>query len=206
MEIATNAGKHCVQDQERSSADSEAILKAKKTLSYEQLIAPVESQMMRSIWRIVRHREAAEDTLQDALTIIWKKRDRISSHPNPHAFILKICMNAAYDTLRKLRRVRQHEEFANVQEFPAGEDSSGLDRLEKKNVEAEILQTIRRLPRKQALAILMRIVQDLPYDSIAQVLDCSEVTVRIHVSKGRAKLSRWLSHLNPESFKEVKNE
>jgi len=204
MDIATIGGKFCVPDQKSSLTDTEAILKTKKSFSYEQLIAPIESQMMRSIWRIVRNREAAEDTMQDALTIIWKKLDRICRHPNPHAFILKICVNAAYDTLRKTRRVRQREESAKIQEFPAGSETDGLRRLERKNLEVEILDAIQRLPRKQALAVLMRIVQNQSYNSIAQVLDCSEVTVRIQVSRGRARLSQWLSHLNPTPRKETK--
>lgn len=206
MDIATIVGKFCVPHKESSLTDTEAILKTKKSLYYEQLIAPVESQMMRSIWRIIRNREAAEDTMQDALIIIWKKLDRICRHPNPHAFILKICMNAAYDTLRRTRRIRQREESTNIQNFPAESEADGLERLEKRNVEFEILDAIRRLPRKQALAVLMRVVQGQPYDAIAQVLECNEVTVRIQVSKGRAKLNRWLSHLNPTPTKEIKNE
>jgi RNA polymerase sigma factor (sigma-70 family) len=206
MDISTIVGKFCVPDQESPLTDVETILKTKKTLFYEQLIAPVESQMMRSIWRIVRNQEAAEDTMQEALTIIWKKLDRICGHPNPHAFILKICVNAAYDTLRRTRRIRQREKSSKIQEFAAGSEADGYERLEKKNAEVEIMDAIRRLPRKQALAVLMRIVQGQSYDSIAQVLDCSEVTVRIHVSKGRAKLNRWLSHLNPTPTKETINE
>ncbi len=41
---------------------------------YDDLIRPLESVMMRSIWRIVRQREAAEDALQDALAVVWRKR------------------------------------------------------------------------------------------------------------------------------------
>jgi RNA polymerase sigma-70 factor (ECF subfamily) len=206
MDIATISGKHCVPGQNSSSTDAEAILKTKEKLTYEQLIAPIESQMMRSIWRIVRNHEAAEDTMQIALTIIWKKLDLICRHPNPHAFILKICVNAAYDTLRRRRRVKQSEESMKTQDFPIGPDSNGLERLEKKNVETEIMEAIRQLPRKQALAVLMRIVQDQSYDSIAQVLNCSEVTVRIQVSRGRTKLRKLLSHLSLSSTKESDND
>ena len=206
MALVTIAQSHALVKNDSLSTDSEAILKVQEIRSYEQLIAPIEARMMRSIWRIVRHPEAAEDTLQDALTIIWKKLDRICRHPNPHAFILKICINAAYDTLRKSRRIRRREESAEIQDLPSESPGNGPERLEQKNVEAEIMDAIRRLPKKQALAVLMRIVQDQPYDSIAQVLDCSEVTVRIHVSKGRLKLSQWLSHLDPKSAKELKNE
>lgn len=206
MALVTTAQSHALVKSDSSSTDSEATLKDQEIRSYEQLIAPIEARMMRSIWRIVRHPEAAEDTLQDALTIIWKKLDRICRHPNPHAFILKICVNTAYDTLRKSRRIRQREESAEIQDLPSESPGIGSERLEQKNLEAEIMDAIRRLPKKQALAVLMRIVQEQPYDSIAQVLDCSEVTVRIHVSKGRLKLSQWLSHLDPKSTKELKNE
>jgi DNA-directed RNA polymerase specialized sigma24 family protein len=57
---------------------------------YDELIAPMESRMIRSIWRAVRHSDLAEDTLQDALSIIWKKRFQIRLHPNPPALILRI--------------------------------------------------------------------------------------------------------------------
>jgi RNA polymerase sigma-70 factor (ECF subfamily) len=206
MDISTTATDHCVPDQEKSSTTPEETVKDKQTLSYEQLIGPIEAQMMRSIWRIVRNREAAKDTMQEALTIIWKKLDRIIRHPNPQAFILKICMNAAYDTLRRSRRLREFKEYTEIQKLAADSDGNALERLERKNIEREILDAICRLPRKQALAVWMRVVQDQPYESIAQILECSEVTVRIHVSKGRARLSRWLSHLDPTSTKETENE
>jgi DNA-directed RNA polymerase specialized sigma24 family protein len=74
---------------------------------YNELIAPLEATMMRSIWRIVRKADLAEDSLQDALTVVWKKRHRIRRHPNPPALILKICLDTAYDSLRKLERLKR---------------------------------------------------------------------------------------------------
>jgi len=174
-----------------------------KTSLYEQLIEPIETRMMRSIWRIVRNPEAAEDTLQEALTIIWRRLDRIRSHPNPNAFILKICINAAYDSLRKRKHNRQHEKPEVLRQLSTRSETTVPEALEQKETEAEIIKAISRLPRKQAVAILMRIVQDQPYDVIAQAMGCSKGTARIHVSRGRTRLSRWLSHLNPVSLKEV---
>jgi RNA polymerase sigma-70 factor (ECF subfamily) len=168
-----------------------------KTSLYEQMIEPIESQMMRSIWRIVRNPEVAEDTLQEALAIIWKRLDRIRSHPNPQALILKICTNAAIDSWRKRMRYLKHEKQEELLQLSDQSEAVMPDALEKKETESEILKAISRLPRKQAVAVLMRIVQEQPYDVIAQVLGCKEVTVRIHVSRGRTRLSQWLSHLIP---------
>ncbi len=171
-------------------------------LFFDQLIKPIEHQMMRSIWRIVRDPETAKDVLQDSLAKIWKRLDRIQSHPNPHALILKICLNVAIDSLRKRKRLRQHEKTEPLHRLPIQSDFKVHEALENKKVEAEILEAINRLPRRQAVAVLMRIIQEQPYAVIAQAMGCNETTVRIHVSRGRARLSQWLSHLKSASLKE----
>ena len=173
---------------------------------YEQLIAPLESRMMRSIWRVVRSPDLAEDTLQDALTVIWKKLHIVRSHPNPEALILKICLNAAFDSLRKQTRSQRHEEFSILRDTPESPERGALSALSAKEVEAEVLRAIGRLPRKQALAVLMRVVQEEPFEVVASALGCSEVTARIQVSKGRARLQKWLAHLNPSAGKEAPDE
>src|SRR5512135_95697 len=76
---------------------------------YDVLVRPLEVRMMRTIWRIVREREAAEDALQDALTTIWRKRDAVARHPKPEALILRIAVAAAIDAVRKRRRRLRHE-------------------------------------------------------------------------------------------------
>ncbi len=173
---------------------------------YDQLIAPMESRMMRTIWRVVRQSELAEDTLQDALAIIWRKRERLRRHPNPQALILKICLNCAYDSLRKRERFQKLQDLSKLSAHEGQPFTDGPNELARKAVEEEVLQAIRRLPHQQAVAVLMRIVQDEPYDIIAGAMGCSETTVRIHVSRGRKRLSEWLAHLKPTSFEESRNE
>jgi DNA-directed RNA polymerase specialized sigma24 family protein len=107
--------------------------------AYEQLIAPLESQMMRTIWRVARHQEWAEDTLQDALTIIWKKLAYVCRHPNPQALILKICLNAGYDTLRKRRRQGRPDVSFDPHRFTGPSQERLSSALERKEIEDEVL-------------------------------------------------------------------
>jgi RNA polymerase sigma-70 factor, ECF subfamily len=173
---------------------------------YDELIAPLEAMMMRSIWRVVRNADLAEDCLQDALAVIWKKRFRIRLHPNPPALILKICLNASYDSLRKRERMRRHTDLSQLDNAPAPPGHGADLDLEEKEIEEQVQQAIRRLPRKRALAVMMRLIQEESFEAIAQALDCSEVTVRIHISRGRAQLRKWLSPLWESSRKEASNE
>lgn len=173
---------------------------------YDELIAPMEATMMRSIWRVVRNADLAEDCLQDALAVIWKKRIHIRQHSNPTALILKICLNAAYDSLRKLERVRRQTDISGLDNTPAPQEHDADRDLERREIEEQLQVAIRKLPRKCALAVMMRLIQEESIEAIAQALDCSEVTVRIHISRGRAKLRKWLSPLWKRSCQEVGNE
>lgn len=193
--------------------DNEATLKSKRAgqvtddrAIYDELIAPMEARMMRSIWRVVRNADLAEDSLQDALTIIWKKRFQIRLHPNPQALILKICLNAAYDSLRKLDRMRRQTDLEQLNNAPAPPEYDAAHHLEEKEITKKVQQAVRRLPRKCALAVMMRLIQEESFEAIAQALDCSEVTARIHISRGRAQLRKWLSPLWESSRQEVGNE
>lgn len=166
---------------------------------YDALLRPLESQMMRTIWRIVREGTAAEDALQDALTIVWKKRAVVARHPNPRALILRIAIGAALDALRKSRRRFAHE----IPGLPAGRADEAaeppLKDAEGRDLRAVLLQAIGRLPKRQAEAVLMRIVEEQSYEEIARAMDCSEATARIHVMRGRSALSRRLAGLRTGS-------
>jgi RNA polymerase sigma-70 factor, ECF subfamily len=173
---------------------------------YDELIAPMEARMMRSIWRVVRNADLAEDSLQDALAVIWKKRLQIRRHPNPPALILKICLSSAYDSLRRLERMRHQTDLSDLDDVPAPPDHDADRDQEEREIEEQVQHAIRRLPRKRALAVMMRLIHEESFEAIAHALDCSEITVRIHISKGRVQLRKWLSHLRRSSRREVNNE
>ena len=205
MARATSLNIRFTEEGETPELQRESLVTEDRAI-YDELIAPLEDRMMRSIWRIVRNADLAEDCLQDALAIIWKKRVKVCRHANPPALILKICLDAAYDSLRRLGRTRRHTDLSQLDNAP---DSAGCNadrELQERELEQQVQQAIRRLPRKRALAIMMRLVREEPFEAIAQALDCSEVTARIHVSQGRAQLRKWLSPLCQSLRREDENE
>jgi len=205
MESATPLSARLIESEDTLNSRRESLVTDDRTI-YDELIAPMEAAMMRSIWRVVRNAELAEDCLQDALAAIWKKRFQIRLHPNPPALILKICLNTAYDSLRKLERMRRHTDLSRLDNAPAPPEHDPDRALEEREIEAQVQQAIRKLPPKRALAVMMRLIQEESFESIAQALDCSEATVRTHIFRGRAQLRKWLSPLWESSRQEVGNE
>jgi len=170
-----------------------------RQLAYERLIAPIETRMIRTIWGIVRDPDEAQDALQEALAAVWRHWDRLQNHPNPEALVLRICINAAYDSLRrKVRRLR----WFGTEGLPVDSPDpapSAMQTVEGAETQVRVRQAIASLSRKQAAAIVMHAVEDIPYEGVAAALRCREVTARTHVARARAKLRGLLADLVPSS-------
>jgi RNA polymerase sigma-70 factor (ECF subfamily) len=162
---------------------------------YDRLIAPLEVRMMRSIWRIVADPDEAEDVFQEALVTIWKRWRQLRKHPNPQALVLRICVNSAYDSLRRrTRRTKWLDGGALPEDVPAALPSA-FQNLAAGEERARVLRAIGTLSRNQAKAILMHAVEEIPYDEIAAAMHCREATVRTHVARARARLRSLLASL-----------
>ena len=165
---------------------------------YDVYIQPLEETMMHCIWRVVQNREDARDAMQEALATIWRKRGRIAAHPKPEALVLRICRAKAIDLLRKaIRRGRWEQPLSLPEEaWPVPADSpsptAGLDGQETL---CQVRRVIATLPRKQAQAVLMHLVEEQPSADVATALGCSEATIRSHVRRGRERLRTELQHL-----------
>lgn len=153
--------------------------------------------MIRSVWRIVADAQDAEDAMQNALLMIWKRWDRVATHPNPEALILKICIDAAYDVTRCRSRERHRGKSRSAVEEPADESRSPAEQLIQTELYAEVIAAIHRLSRRQAVAMLMCVFEELSYSQIAAAMGCTEATVRKHVARGRERLRVTLAHLEP---------
>jgi RNA polymerase sigma-70 factor, ECF subfamily len=166
---------------------------------YDNLIAPIEDRMMRTVARIVRDPDDAADAFQNALMAVWKDLRKIHEHPNPHAYILRVCVSAAYDSVRRRSRLEKRQTVleSNVAALDGPESS-----LLARERERAVLDAIASLPKQQAEAVLMRIVAEESFEAIAQALGCGETTARSHVSKGKARLRKILFDLNPACVKE----
>ncbi len=175
------------------SVSERAAVPEDRAFDYDLLVRPMEGRMMRTIWRIVRHREAAEDALQDALTVVWKKRENVARHPKPEALILRIAVAAAIDAVRKDRRRLRHE-VPSLTDDRAGDTApTTTQEFEARELRAAVLEAVGHLPRRQATAVLLHVVEQQPYADVARAMGCSEATVRVNVMRGRTRLARRLS-------------
>ena len=156
---------------------------------YERLIEPVQDRMIAIVTRIMRDQDDAMDVFQEILAVIWKKLRTIDRHPNPQAYILRICVTRSYDALRKKARrrsqVRLEKDIEELKRRSHASDSTTL---------LSICEAIALLPPKQGKAVLLRLIEGEDFAAIGSILGCSSATARSHLSKGKAQLRTVLQN------------
>ena len=155
---------------------------------YDTFVAPIRHRMVNSVWRILRDADDTEDTVQEALLQILRKIRRIRGHPNPTALILRICVNLAIDRRRKRVNERGIIENADVDRIVDQRSLTPDQTVARQEHQTRVLTALGELPKRQAEAIVLHALEELPYAAMAVAMNCRESTARVLVSKARRRL------------------
>ena len=133
-------------------------------------------------------RIAAEDMAQDAFVAAHKRWEQVGRYEKPEAWVRRVVANLAVSAFRT--RVREAGALARLK--PRGSYLPPMP-----DEDAGFWKAVRALPHRQAQVIALHYLEDRPVADIAEILGCAEATVRVHLHKGRAGLSRRLG-ISPE--------
>lgn len=111
-------------------------------------------------------------------------------------WLYRIVANACTDEHRKRRRFVQFSPEIEVSHMT--EKASQADGLHRKEVAASVRAAISELTPKLRLPILLKYVEGLSYDEIAETLDLSIGTISSRLNRGHKMLAHKLSHLRGE--------
>jgi RNA polymerase sigma-70 factor (ECF subfamily) len=125
----------------------------------------------------------AEDTAQEAFTAAFRRWRSIVAYDSPSAWIRRVTCNRAASVLR--RRVREAKAVLRL----AGRTQAYIELDEG---DEAFWQAVRQLPLRQAQVVALYYMEDYSVKEIAEVLDCSEGSVKTHLSRARNAVARQL--------------
>jgi len=126
-------------------------------------------------------RVAAEDIAQDAFVAAHRAWERVGTFDKPEAWVRRVTSNLAVSFFRT--RMREARAVARLKSR-----DSYLPRLPADD--AHFWKAVRALPKRQAQTMALHYLEDLPVSEIAEILGCTESTVKVHLHRGRGKLAK----------------
>jgi RNA polymerase sigma-70 factor, ECF subfamily len=129
-------------------------------------------------------RLAAEDLAQEAMMVAHRRWAEVARLERPDAWVRRVVSNMAVSAYRK--RASEARALARL----AGRRQEVLPPLEPSD--DEFWKSVRALPTRQAQALALHYLEDLAVAEIAEVLDCSPSTAKVHLFRGRKNLAAAL--------------
>jgi RNA polymerase sigma-70 factor (ECF subfamily) len=157
----------------------------------ELLVRRHATPLLTFLLRLSGDRHRAEELFQEAFLAVWVKR-RLYQHPRPFKpWLYAIALNKH----RAAFRVRSASSGALTDDGPAADDASPADAVVAAETADLVGRAVARLPDQQRAVVTLRVWEGLSYARIAEIVECSEATVRSHMHHGLAALRK---HLEPK--------
>jgi RNA polymerase sigma-70 factor (sigma-E family) len=161
-------------------ADADRPPAASTTPSFDDWVTARGPSLLRFAYVVTGSQHAAEDAVQDALARACERWARVGRTLDPDSYVRRMIVNAHISRWRRTRRESPVE--AVLAADPSPDHSEGLGRADA------VWAVCRELPPRQRAAVVLRFYEDLEYAEIAELLGCSEVTVRSHVHRALTAL------------------
>ena len=157
--------------------------------AFGMLVEHYRSVLFGTAFLMIRDRGLAEDTVQEALTQMWRHLPSLRLHGSFKAWLIRIVSNEAKQQFRKKR-------VPTVPLEQTAEGGENLDPAETNIVHNEDRQHMRQalemLPSAQKEAVVLRYFSDLSIPEIAAVTGQREGTIKSRLSRALGRLGEVL--------------
>jgi RNA polymerase sigma-70 factor (ECF subfamily) len=137
----------------------------------------------------------AADVADEAFARAYERWDRVGCMGSPEGWVYQTALNAGRRSLRLRRRER-----AAVRILP-----ESCPRGPTPETMLELVDLLRRLPRRQRQVLALRYIADLTHAQVAEVLGVAEGTVAATLHQARGALSKQLtrSDISPQERRAI---
>lgn len=156
--------------------------------AFEELMVLSERRVAQIAWAILGDAEDVKDAVQETFLRLFRFLGRYDERKEFFGWLTRIAVNVCRDSLRRRRSRRCEPLEIDVVSDACSADDALIDRGER----ALLRRAVDALPPKERMAVILHDVEGLATHDVADALGSSVSTVRVQLSKARAKLRAWL--------------
>lgn len=168
------------------------------TEAFSALVLAYEKQVFNIALRMVGNREDAEDISQDSFIKAYNSLSSFRGESSFSSWLFRIVSNTCLDHLRKQKNhqtlsLSTENEDEETEEFDIADESfSPEELLEKKLTKESIQRGLGKLSEEHRAVLVLREIQGMSYDEIADALQIESGTVKSRIARARKKLCAFL--------------
>jgi RNA polymerase sigma-70 factor (ECF subfamily) len=185
-------------------SDQEVVARARggEEAAYRELLRRYQGPVFSLIYRMVRDRALAEDLAQDTFVKALNALDSYRPEFKFSSWLFKIANNVAIDHLRRRQldtlsldggpEAVTPQQVAETTPKVVDRGETPLQEVEARELGTAIEQAIGKLRPEYRACIILRHIEDRPYEDIAEILDLPLGTVKTYLHRARAELMEIL--------------
>lgn len=170
--------------------------------AFEILVNRHQASVLNLIYRFIGDRVQAKDLAQEVFLRVWQAAKTYKPEAKFTTWIYRITANLCFNELKSSRRKKWLQflrsdgdrEVQTEEDFPDG-SSSPEDLLLAKERSRQITDALQSLPPNQRMALVLKRYDDLSYNEIAQILDCSVSAVESLIVRAKKTLQEKLKNI-----------
>jgi len=170
--------------------------------AYELLVKRYKDPLMNFVFRFVGDRDICTDIVQDTMIKFYLHKDSYREFAKFSTWIYTIAGNLAKNELKRRRRrtifsIDNNDDERSIQI----EDKAFIlpDRAADSEIKNEIIQkALMKVKPVYREVVILRDIQDLSYEEIAEITGLSLGTVKSRINRGRTHLQKLLKKIYNE--------
>ena len=165
--------------------------------AWESIVRMYRRKVFNVAYKFVGKHDEAEDLTQDIFLKIFKALKTFDRRANFQTWIISISRNLCIDHYRSVRKERQTiaRDVDSNDLQPATSERGPYAQAEHQDLRAQLRQALETLPITLRTAVVLRDLQELSYQEIADRLGLPEGTVKSRINRGRIELAHQLRRL-----------
>ena len=155
---------------------------------FRALVNDYGAQVLSTAMRILGDSEKAQDVHQEVFLAIWKRWHKYNGRTNWNAYLYRAAIRKAIEFAKKSRTeqsLRQQPKLGTSTSHPDGP-------MRTAELQQMLARYLAKLPGRQADVFVLSKIEGLRHNEIAEILGCSEQTVRVHLHRAVKRLAREL--------------
>ncbi len=169
------------------------LIDVKRQERFKKEMMPYTDMLFNYALYLSGNREQASDLLQDTYLKAFRFFDKFEKGTNAKAWLYRIMKNTFINEYRRTHRQPEIVEFdEQISPYQMAPSSSGMndlrDMMESRMFDDEMAGAIAALPEKFKSVVVLRDIEEMPYEEIAEVLAIPIGTVRSRLHRARSIL------------------